>query len=117
MIEGLDLHLVQDTLEKERAILLEDIRREKARLEVYNEENPDSFDLADQSRYQEISLNRLENLEKWLEQIESAHQRIQDGSYGICNQCGKPINPERLEAMPAAAYCLKCQKKQERKSY
>jgi RNA polymerase-binding protein DksA len=117
MQEKIDLNFIQATLEKEQAVLLDDIRREKARLELYIDENPDTYDLADQSRYQEISQNRLDNLEKWLAQIDSALDRIQNGSYGICAHCGKPINPERLEAIPAAAYCMNCQKKQEHRPY
>lgn len=41
--------------------------------------------------------------------IESAQQRIGDGSYGTCQRCGKPIASERLEALPFAAYCIDCQ--------
>jgi DnaK suppressor protein len=117
MIEGIDIRLIQEALERDQAILLDDIRREKARLKVYFEVNPDTYDLADQSRYQEISLNRLENLEKWLEQIVCALKRVQEGSFGICTLCGKPINPERLKAMPTAEHCINCQKKQERRTY
>jgi len=117
MFARIDLQSIQEALEMERDILLKDIQREKARLDAYTEENPDPFDLADRSRYQEISLNRLDHMEKWLVQIESALKRLQEGCYGICAQCGKPIDPERLEAIPAAAYCMKCQKKQEHSPY
>jgi RNA polymerase-binding transcription factor len=117
MSEPIDVQLIQEALEMDKSILLKDIQREKARLDAYSEENPDPFDLADLSRYQGISLNRLEHMENWLEQVEAALLRIREGRYGICVSCGKVINPERLEAMPAAAYCMKCQKKQESRPY
>jgi RNA polymerase-binding transcription factor DksA len=44
-----------------------------------------------------------------LEQVRAALQRIADGSYGQCLDCGEPIAERRLTAMPAAAYCIACQ--------
>ncbi|HEU5423258.1 MAG TPA: TraR/DksA C4-type zinc finger protein [Nitrolancea sp.] len=41
--------------------------------------------------------------------IQQALQKLDDGTYGICERCGKPIAPERLEALPFARYCLDCQ--------
>ena len=43
------------------------------------------------------------------DQIEAALARLDEGTYGICERCGKPINPERLEAFPYVAYCIECQ--------
>ena len=42
-------------------------------------------------------------------QIETALQRLDDGTFGTCQRCGKPINAERLEAFPYVAYCIECQ--------
>ena len=41
--------------------------------------------------------------------VEQALARIEAGTYGTCNNCGKPINPDRLEARPAAQYDIECQ--------
>ncbi|HEY5274486.1 MAG TPA: TraR/DksA C4-type zinc finger protein [Acidimicrobiales bacterium] len=43
-----------------------------------------------------------------LQEIERALQKIEDGSYGICERCGKLIAADRLEAMPATALCISC---------
>jgi DnaK suppressor protein len=43
-----------------------------------------------------------------LGQIDAALGRVDDGSYGICERCGKPISAERLAARPSAATCLQC---------
>ena len=45
-----------------------------------------------------------------LEQVEAAIARLADGTFGACVRCGRPINPERLEALPWAAYCIDCQR-------
>lgn len=41
-----------------------------------------------------------------LEEVERALQKLDDGTYGVCETCGEPIAPARLEAMPAARYCI-----------
>jgi DnaK suppressor protein len=43
-----------------------------------------------------------------LEEIERALEKLDEGTYGICERCGKPISPDRLEAMPATAFCIAC---------
>jgi DnaK suppressor protein len=45
-----------------------------------------------------------------LEQVEAAIDRLSDGTFGTCVRCGRPIAPERLEALPWAAYCIECQR-------
>jgi RNA polymerase-binding transcription factor DksA len=45
-------------------------------------------------------------LREALDEVEAAIQRLQDGTYGSCEVCGKPIGAARLEAMPAARLCI-----------
>jgi RNA polymerase-binding protein DksA len=49
------------------------------------------------------------NAQDLLAQVESAFQRLEAGSYGVCARCGKEIATERLEALPYAIYCITCQ--------
>jgi RNA polymerase-binding protein DksA len=42
--------------------------------------------------------------------VEAALARLDDGSFGVCVRCGKPIAPARLEALPWAATCIDCQR-------
>lgn len=42
-------------------------------------------------------------------QCACAIEKIQNGTYGICENCGKPINPERLDFLPEATHCVSCQ--------
>ncbi|MCP5025026.1 MAG: TraR/DksA family transcriptional regulator [Actinomycetia bacterium] len=47
-----------------------------------------------------------DSLQAQLNLVENALARLDDGTYGTCEICGKDINPERLEAMPAAGLCM-----------
>ncbi len=48
-----------------------------------------------------------------LDDINDALKKIENGTYGICEDCGAPIPPERLKAKPYAKYCIKCKEKHE----
>jgi RNA polymerase-binding transcription factor len=50
-----------------------------------------------------------------LAHIDGALRRIDDGTYGSCENCSKPISPERLEAMPWATLCIDCKRLAERR--
>ncbi len=45
--------------------------------------------------------------------IDRALERIKNGTYGLCQECGKPISKERLEAVPHARLCIECKSKEE----
>ena len=57
----------------------------------------------------EKDLSILEQVEAELADVEHALRRLEDGTYGICEACGEPIDEARLEALPAARFCLKDQ--------
>jgi DnaK suppressor protein len=44
-----------------------------------------------------------------MKEIETAHSRVEDGSYGLCLACHEPIDADRLEIYPAAQFCFGCQ--------
>lgn len=58
----------------------------------------------------------LGNSRTLLEQVERALQRLDNGTYGFCLRCGKPIDARRLEALPYAEYDLECQEIIERET-
>jgi DnaK suppressor protein len=55
-----------------------------------------------------------ENAEHILQEIETALRRIEDGTYGMCVACGRPIDEERLLAVPYATLCIADKREQER---
>ncbi|HET9443788.1 MAG TPA: TraR/DksA C4-type zinc finger protein [Acidimicrobiales bacterium] len=63
-------------------------------------------DLGSETFDREKDLSILDQVEADLADIEHALRRLDDGTYGTCEACGKAIGDERLEAMPAARFCL-----------
>lgn len=55
-----------------------------------------------------------DDLQSLVNQIDGALHRMELGTYGTCERCGKPIGQERLEAFPYVAYCIDCQARIER---
>ena len=47
-------------------------------------------------------------------EIEHALRKLDEGTYGLCDSCGKPISPDRLEALPQASLCIDCKAKGEK---
>jgi len=62
----------------------------------------------------EQSLTIQHDLEDMQRLVEAALQRMDDGTYGLCQLCGNPIDPERLDALPHAAYDIEHQAEMER---
>lgn len=83
---------------------------EKAAAIVSRLEDPsDSGDLSQQSHEEWLFLNR-NNLEKsLLREVEEALARVKEGSYGVCQECEEAISPKRLQALPWAKFCVRCQ--------
>jgi DnaK suppressor protein len=51
---------------------------------------------------------------KTLQNVEHALERLEEGSYGICEECGREIGEKRLQAMSFARYCVNCQREKEK---
>lgn len=113
------------------ALLAERDRVQRA-IEYLHEENPGSLedetgelvsssvddhmgDLATETFDRELDYTLEDNAEAVLAQINAALERIEAGTYGICQNCGRPIPPERLEARPWATLCIDCQRLEERR--
>lgn len=73
-------------------------------------------DVATDMYDREFTLGLASNDRELLYEIDEALGRINDGSYGVCNDCKKPIPATRLKAIPHARTCMKCQEKLEKKS-
>ena len=66
-------------------------------------------DLGSETFEREKDLSILEQVEAELADVEHALRRLDDGTYGICEACGRPIEDARLEALPAARFCVEDQ--------
>ena len=74
----------------------------------------DIADRAASSYTKEFLFSQSNNDRQLLQMVETALQRIREGSFGECVSCGNEINPKRLEAVPWTRYCIECQEKLEK---
>lgn len=65
-------------------------------------------DSADTTFRRELDVGLVRGLEQRLHEAERAEQKLQEGTYGLCDRCKKPINPERLKARPESVLCVRC---------
>lgn len=73
-------------------------------------------DMAADTFDRELSMNIASSEQKTLYQIDDALKRLDDGSYGVCQECNQPIAMSRLKAVPYASMCIECQRSKEKKS-
>ena len=73
-------------------------------------------DMAADTYARELSMNIVSSEQEVLYQIDDALKRIDEGSFGICQQCTQPILMSRLRAVPYASHCINCQRAKEQKS-
>ena len=64
----------------------------------------------------EKNVSLLEQVDDELAEVEAAVQRLDRGTYGTCQACGRPIGDDRLEALPATRFCVEDQAKAERRA-
>jgi len=106
--------MTNNTLSEEKNILLarrqsllEDIAALKETLRGEVDMDVDEGDPDVVEREKSVAL--LETLQSELAATEDALRAVEKGTYGICERCGEPISPERLEVKPEATLCVKCQ--------
>ena len=76
---------------------------------------PDEIDQAS-SEYAQSMAFRLRDREKFLlKKVEKALQRVEDGSFGVCERCEEQISLKRLQARPVTTLCIRCKEEQEKK--
>jgi RNA polymerase-binding transcription factor DksA len=71
-------------------------------------------DVATETFEQEKDISILDNIEEQLRDVEDALRRLDDGSYGRCEMCGRDIGDDRLRARPEARFCVEDQARVER---
>jgi len=78
------------------------------------EATQDPADMAANAYTKELLMSMSTNDRQLLESIDAALYRIEEGDYGFCDNCQQPIQEKRLEAVPWARHCLRCQDLNER---
>jgi DnaK suppressor protein len=93
--------------------LSRDEKKSAEGLSDMQEESPDPVDQASMESDRDFSFRIRERESRLIVKIDDALERIENGTYGICERCGRPISIERLKARPVTTLCIKCKKKQE----
>lgn len=113
-----NLKVFEDILLKEQKRLESELAKFTNR-NIHNAEDFDakfpSYGDSEEENIQEVStyndyLALEKTVEKDLQDVHSALQKVKDGTYGICKYCKKPIDEKRLLARPASTSCISCKK-------
>ena len=120
-----EMKMVRETLLREKAKILEELLRLKGASlnKSFKDDSGDlsgyTFHMADMATDlydREFSLELAEGEGNRLYDLDDAIKRVDEGTYGKCDECGGSITKQRLKAMPQAQFCLKCQQDMEKKS-
>jgi len=107
----IDLEKYKAILEAKKAELSGSLRN---RDEIVIEKAPDALDEVQLAGERELAIRNLDRDSNMMRQIRRALARIEDGSYGVCLHCEEDISPKRVNAVPWAAFCIKCQEQVDR---
>ena len=102
-------------LNRWRGDLLRESRDTLAVLQRENENHPDVADRASSETDRAIELRARDRQRKLISKIEAALGRLDDGSYGFCEETGEPISLKRLDARPIATLSVEAQERHERR--
>ena len=102
-----------EILEQERHQVLAELTRLRNELKTSFE--PDDLDDAAADLIERDKLQAIIfSLERKVESIDHAIDKAQTSGYGVCESCGNPIEPERLEIFPETTLCIECKRKTEK---
>lgn len=106
----LDLDAVRERLLTQREEITDMYEHDlKTGLQTTDEQTDDLVDRANNSYNRELMFSLSDAERETLLKVEDALKRLDEGTYGTCASCGKLIGKPRLEAVPWARYCIKCQ--------
>lgn len=109
MMDEQKLEYFRSLLLEQRRQVTEDLNAARATALEGDDGVEDSADMSELDLNRSTALDLASRESQLIEEIDEALQRIDNGTYGQCVRCGKPINEERLKAMPTAKYDAECQ--------
>ncbi|MCU0791022.1 MAG: RNA polymerase-binding protein DksA [Nitratireductor sp.] len=95
--------------------ILRESRETLETLQDQNDKLPDMADRASSETDRSIELRARDRQRKLISKIDAALRRIEDGSYGYCEETGEPISLKRLDARPIATLSIEAQERHERR--
>ncbi len=113
----MDFNVIRSRLEQERKRLTKELEQLIVSSRLTERRNGSPFGKMDEEANAAADLEKRVALQSrimdTLVQIEHALQKLNEGTYGLCDSCEQAINPARLEALPLAALCVNCKALQE----
>jgi RNA polymerase-binding protein DksA len=118
-----DLQEFRRLLEEERERLADELEalaehtpelEHQVGIDVGGSYDEDFADVAGETFEREKGLAIESSVQALLTQVEEGLARLDEGTYGICENCGRPIHPARLRAIPYAKLCIECKANEER---
>lgn len=111
---------IRKQLEEDAVGLRADIARAAAEVaerltDAVRDAGDDQADAGAKAFEREHELALTQNAQDLLDQTTHALERIDAGTYGVCESCGKPIGKARLQAFPRATLCVQCKQREERR--
>ena len=104
---------LKELLERKKEEVLEDIKRGLEEQLHSEREVGDIVDMSTDEILRTFEMRIRDREAKYLKKVEKALQKIEEGTYGICENCGECIGYERLKLRPVAELCIKCKLEQE----
>lgn len=109
--------ILRSRLEAEKKRLTEELEQLQASANPTDERREGSpFGKREEEATEALELEKRLVLERRIKEqlvgVEHALHKYEEGTYGYCDSCGQPIDPQRLEAIPEASLCIKCKAQQ-----
>ena len=106
-----ELNKFKEVLETKQAELTQVLRNREG---IAIEKSPDALDEVQNAAERELAIRNLDRESNLLRNVRAALHRIDEGTFGVCLHCEEDISPKRMNAVPWAAFCIKCQEQVDR---
>lgn len=105
----------RSVLSEQLTTLLENNEGTVGALEGDTQAQPDPNDRASDESDRSFDLRLRDRDRKLIDKIKAALERIEQGTFGVCEDCGQPIEEKRLKVRPVTSQCIECKEDQERR--
>ncbi|MBN1277689.1 MAG: RNA polymerase-binding protein DksA [Deltaproteobacteria bacterium] len=113
MLKKEKIKYFENLLNERLETLLSEANRTVSVMTDQRQNFPDPTDRASLESDRNFELRIRDRERKLIEKIKDTLERIENGTFGICEKCGEDISIERLKARPVTTLCIECKKKQE----
>lgn len=103
----------KNLIEEKQRILNNSKNAIRTELAMSPDDLPDETDLAASEINQNLMFKLRDRERQLLSKIDEALERMDEGTFGTCEECEEPIEPRRLEARPVSTLCIACKERQE----